>query len=295
MPDDQDVLIFDEDEGKPAINEAEQEEETPETAVVEEHEAEEEEPRPGARAKTPEEKLRARNAALRKTRAENARKDRELADMRDQLARVTQSTQILTQAQVQAVAGNADEELRQGIELRRQALAAGNVDALDRADEIIFQARTKKQQIATLRTQQPQRQQVQPQGDRPNATREAWLARNPWFHEDPVRKAAVIAASNAAAAEGYDPHTQDHFDRIDEVIGNNKARRKPPQMSPGVTRGPSGTKPGQIAVPRHVYNEWEKAGQFDGQTDAEKKATLRELASSYQQSVEKTQAWNRRG
>lgn len=298
MDDNQDVLIFDEEEGKPAP-EAEQEvTEQPEaeTAEAEAESEGDEESRPGAKALSAEEKLKRRNASLRRTRAENARKDRELADMREQLGRLTHSTQILTAAQVNATAAEADEEIRQGQELRRKAFQDGNLDLIDKADELIFQARLKKQNIGALRQQRPAQQQQQRQAPQagPNPAREAWLAKNPWFNEDPVRRATVVAASNAAAAEGYDIYSKDHFDRIDEAIGNTSSRRKPPPMTPGVTRGGPAAKPGVIAVPRDVYNEWDKAGIFDGLSDAEKKAKLQNLGKSYQESVAKRQQHQRR-
>lgn len=301
MDDDkQDVLIFDEDEGKPAA-ETEQETEHETEARIEdagaEEEAEEEgAPRSGGRpALSPNEKLKRRNAQLRRERAEKAQLRRQLDEQGEQLARLTQSTHILTAAQVNATAAEADEELRQGQELRRKAFQDGNLDLIDKADEIIFQARQKKQNIGALRQQRPvQQQQRQAPNAGPNAAREAWLAKNPWFHDDPARQAAVKAASAAVQAEGYDIYSKDHFDRIDEVIGNVSTRKRPPPMSPGVTRGGAGAKPGVIAVPRHVYNAWEKEGVFEGLSDAEKQAKLKNLGRSYQESVSKRQLLQQR-
>ena len=189
--------------------------------------------------------------------AEQAKRDREIEELREKLGKIETDQSSRSRQEDQArkldkaisdLQGRRKDLLKQ----RRAAEEAGDLEKRDDIDEQINDVRLDIK-IAEHRKANPQQAPKQERGREPPAPRaparrepppgtQAWLDRNSWFrkpgHE--AETGAAIALDQALASEGFDASSPDYFTELDRRLHDKFPSLKPAER----TKRPATTAPG---------------------------------------------------
>lgn len=190
--------------------------------------------------------------------AEQAKRDREIEELREKLGKIETDQSSRSRQEDQArkldkAIADLQGRRRDLLKQRRAAEESGDLDKRDDIDEQLADVRLNIK-IAEHNKANPQQAQPAPRQDRGRETprqpartgpppgTQAWLNRNSWFrkpgHE--AETGAAIALDQALASEGYDPSSQDYFTELDRRLHDKFPSLKPAER----TKRPATTAPG---------------------------------------------------
>lgn len=243
---DEDLKLREEADGSVVVGDEPKAEESPaddegdeRVATNESHEGEEQ----AAEGETDEERAarternRARRKAAKEHRKEHieslkrelAARDKLINEMNQRIAVVERKSTGSEMAQLEAAEKEAIHYYNQFKQINAQAIEkADGATAID-AQEKMFAARQRLEQIANIKKAMNQRQAPQPQPLDPRmaAKAENWIERNSWY--DPSGNdddsALVLAIDQRLTAQGWDPTTEEYWDELDARVKKHLPHR----------------------------------------------------------------------
>lgn len=213
-----------------------------------------------------EEKLKRERSAKKRALRQKAASDAQTAALLQTVQSLVSEVQTLKGAGFTQATASIQDELKAAQEQRRQALQAGNLDALDQADERIYKAR---RGLEIANSQQQQRKQPQrPQGDAPNRHAQTWIEDHDWFDpsdETDPDSMVIRAIDKQLAREGLNPRSPEYFEELEERAKERlphrfkPQRQKPGQVVAGGSRAPSNGA-GRTQFPAAYIAAWKARG-----------------------------------
>lgn len=226
-------------------------------------------------ARTDRERLQAERRHKRRLQTEKASLKREVASLREMVESLVQRQGGSEEYLVAQIAKSVGDEYEAARAARTRALEGGDPTEIQTADDRLYEARRKRDQLEAeleARKRQPQPRQPAPQA---NPARDAWIGTNDdWFNRPGYEAATTFTKvySQQLHARGIDPRDPRHFEELDKEIerrfpelfepeatpANN--RKKPPQTVAGGQRTPSGN--GTVEVPNALIEVFKMAGEI---------------------------------